>query len=688
MGNILDIGATVSTRRLDSPALDDPSGMLLYEPFYGLSEKPFSLSTDPRFLFKSPSHAPVFQQVLSGIRRREGLMVLTGEIGMGKTTLCRSVLGSLDRKTFSAFVPDPFVTREDLLKILLVEFGVVSVEDLVRGRLQGASRAELSYPLYDFLRALEPLDAFAVLLLDEAQNLPSTLLEEIRILSDLEGTRKLLQVVLIGQPELSEALRQPHMRQMRQRVTTHCELLPLSRQGVYGYVAHRLAVAGATADRLQFTGDALDLVFEATGGVPRVINRLCDRTLQRGHEMRTKSIGPDVVRAAVHDLQLVVTTPPAFVPSALFDSFARESAPVFELPVRETARTPFEPSALDTPPAPFEPTVRETTPAPSESAARDITPAASEPSALGTAAAAPAPEPLAPALAPAPSLPLAAVLAAAAGETAPAGDAKINPEPEPAADEPTPVPSVEIGPAIPSEATMAGLDDLRALLSARAAAIAPAAPKVAPPRADRTPQPRLGTLREPRRHAPRSRARAVATAALVVLGALSGSTLAAYWLWAGPLLTERIVMPAVDRPSPRIGAPLPAVLPPAIDFSSEAPVTPGQDGGSVNVPAGGAIAPAIAPATAPVADAVWVVQVGAFVDDGRADVLIGQLADRGLRAFRNSSATRGGATLYVVMVGPYPTRDAARAGLEVAAQVPGVGEPILQPVPPASAVLR
>ena len=302
------MSAWASPRLLDASAPDDDSGLLLYEPYYGLSEKPFSLSTDPRFLYKSASHTPVFQEVLAGIRRREGLVVLTGEIGMGKTTLCRSVLGALDRKTFSAFVPDPFVTREDLLKILLVEFGVVSVDDLVRGRLQGASRAELSYPLYEFLRSLEPLDAFAVLLLDEAQNLPVPLLEEIRILSDLEDTRRLLQVVLIGQPELSTALRLPHMRQMRQRVTTHCELQPLGREGVYGYVGHRLTVAGATGDRLRFTGEALDLVFEASGGVPRVINRLCDRALQHGQQARTATIGPDLVRAASDDLQLV---PPA-----------------------------------------------------------------------------------------------------------------------------------------------------------------------------------------------------------------------------------------------------------------------------------------------------------------------------------------------------------------------------------------
>src|SRR5919108_1220973 len=111
------------------------SASLPYEPFYGLREKPFSLSADPRFLFRSVAHGPAFDALLAGIRRREGLIVLTGEIGTGKTTLCRSVLQHLDRRTFSAFVPDPFVSREDLLKTLLVDFGVVSIADLTRGSL-------------------------------------------------------------------------------------------------------------------------------------------------------------------------------------------------------------------------------------------------------------------------------------------------------------------------------------------------------------------------------------------------------------------------------------------------------------------------------------------------------------------------------------------------------------------------
>jgi len=616
------MSAWASPRLLEASAPDDDSGLLLYEPYYGLSEKPFSLSTDPRFLYRSASHTPVFQEVLAGIRRREGLVVLTGEIGMGKTTLCRSVLGALDRKTFSAFVPDPFVTREDLLKILLVEFGVVSADDLVRGRLQGASRAELSYPLYEFLRSLEPLDAFAVLLLDEAQNLPVPLLEEIRILSDLEDTRRLLQVVLIGQPELSTALRLPHMRQMRQRVTTHCELQPLGREGVYGYVGHRLTVAGATGDRLRFTVEALDLVFEASGGVPRVINRLCDRALQHGQQARAATIGPDLVRAAIDDLQLA-------------------------------------------------------TPAPSDADHQMLLPA--------------------------PSLPLAAVLASVAASGTAAPD---EPAPAIAAVQPVAPVVAPSGAAVPAESLAeplsaqvrrpaepaAGVDDLRALLS-----LPPTAPSgvAAPVAQTRTEPVRIGhearTAGLRRIAAPESaRVRATVAAALIVLGAMSGMTLAVYWVWAGPLLTGQAHVPAVKRPSARIAAPLPAVLPPAIDPNDVilVPAEPTDEAMNTEPIVPLTTAPATVPAPRPAAQSVWVVQVGAFTGDRRANVLVGELAARGLTAFTTVSTTRSGETLHLVLVGPYPSREAARAGLDAAAQIPGVGEPILQAVPPARSVLR
>jgi type II secretory pathway predicted ATPase ExeA len=277
---------------------------LTYEPFFGLKEKPFSLASDPAFFYNSASHRAAFDAIGAGIRRREGLIVLSGEIGTGKTTLCRAVLSQLDRKTFSTFVPDPFVTREDLLKTLLIGFGVASVADINGGRLYGASRQDLSYPLYEFLDSLVPLQAFAVLVIDEAQNLSLGVMEEIRILAELEKREKLLQVVLVGQPELRENLRLRQMRQVEQRVTVRCELTPLAFRDVTAYVEHRLRVAAETPGGVEFTGGALEAVHLASGGVPRLINRVCDRALQRAFEARRKTVDRDLVSAAVRDLDL------------------------------------------------------------------------------------------------------------------------------------------------------------------------------------------------------------------------------------------------------------------------------------------------------------------------------------------------------------------------------------------------
>jgi type II secretory pathway predicted ATPase ExeA len=278
------------------------SPLLTYEPYYGLNEKAFSLSADPRFLYKSRAHAPVFDHLRAGIRRREGIIVLTGEPGTGKTTLCRSVLASLDRKTFCAFVPDPFVSREDLLRMLLIEFGVVSIDDVKSGRLRAATRPELSYPLYDFLKSLVPLQAYAVLIIDEAQNLSSHLLEEIRILADLEGPEKLLQLVLVGQPELGDKLKDPMMRQVDQRISVRSSLGPLERDTLEGYIVHRLTVAGGAADRVEFEPKALDLLYNASQGNPRVINLIADKSLSRGQLDRTWIITPSIVTAALGDL--------------------------------------------------------------------------------------------------------------------------------------------------------------------------------------------------------------------------------------------------------------------------------------------------------------------------------------------------------------------------------------------------
>ena len=336
---------------------------LTYEPFFGLKGKPFSLASDPAFFYNSASHRAAFDALGAGIRRREGLIVLSGEIGTGKTTLCRAVLSQLDRKTFSTFVPDPFVTREDLLKMLLIGFGVASVTDVNGGRLQGASRQDLSYPLYEFLDALVPLQAFAVLVIDEAQNLSLGVMEEIRILAELEKREKLLQVVLVGQPELRDNLRLPQMRQVEQRVTVRCELTPLSFRDVTEYVQHRLRVAADTPGGVEFTGGALEAVHLASGGVPRLINLVCDRALQRAFDARRKTIDRDIVSAAVRDLDLderqagaelgaADVLPLPFEPALEVDPAAPVAAPVAMTatpkpgPASEPAgTTAFEPEA-------------------------------------------------------------------------------------------------------------------------------------------------------------------------------------------------------------------------------------------------------------------------------------------------------------------------------------------------------
>ena len=322
------------------------SASLTYEPFYGLREKPFSLSADPRFLFRSPAHGPAFDELQAGIRRREGLIVLTGEIGTGKTTLCRSVLQHLDRRTFAAFVADPFVSREDLLKTLLVDFGVISIGDLTRGRFNGASRSDLSYPLYEFLDSLVPLQAFAVVVVDEAQNLSLPLLEEIRILSELERREKLLQVVLVGQPELRSSLRLPEMRQVDQRVSVRCNLTALDADGVAGYVNHRLGIAGRGESRVEFTRPALEAIYEGSSGVPRLINRICDRALQRAYISRTMQIDAPFVWSAIEDLGLSIAVGNQDPPARSVAATASRPPAIPEAPAQPAEEIPW--STIDT----------------------------------------------------------------------------------------------------------------------------------------------------------------------------------------------------------------------------------------------------------------------------------------------------------------------------------------------------
>jgi type II secretory pathway predicted ATPase ExeA len=282
----------------------------MYESYYGFSEKPFSLTPDPKYLYRSESHANAFDLLQYAIRRREGFVVVTGDIGTGKTTLCRALLEQIDRTTFTALVLNPFLTEEDLLKRILQDFGVISRDEAKAGRLSNVTKQELIETLYDFLLSLIPLKASAVLIIDEAQNLPLAVLEQIRILSNLETDKeKLLQIILVGQLNLQALLRSPEMRQLDQRVSIRYELKPLDADAVSAYVAHRLTIAGGNAS-VAFTAKALRQVHRWSAGIPRLINLICDRALLAGYSVRAARITPEMVTHAATSLDVQSPTAP------------------------------------------------------------------------------------------------------------------------------------------------------------------------------------------------------------------------------------------------------------------------------------------------------------------------------------------------------------------------------------------
>jgi general secretion pathway protein A len=276
----------------------------MYEAYYGFAEKPFSLTPDPKYLYRSQSHANAFELLQYAIQRREGFVVVTGDIGTGKTTLCRALLEQIDRTTFTALVLNPFLSEEDLLKRTLQDFGVVSRAQIKAGRLLGVSKQDLVEALYDFLLGLIPLKANAVLIIDEAQNLPLPVLEQVRILSNLETDKeKLLQIILVGQLDLGALLRSPELRQLDQRVSIRYQLDPLDRENVGAYVMHRLAIAGGSAS-VTFASDAIDELHRRSGGIPRLINLICDRALLAAFSVRENRVTADMVVHAAESLDV------------------------------------------------------------------------------------------------------------------------------------------------------------------------------------------------------------------------------------------------------------------------------------------------------------------------------------------------------------------------------------------------
>ena len=254
----------------------------MYTEFYGLREKPFSLSPDPRFLFLSDSHREALAHLLYGIEQGEGFIAITGEVGTGKTTLCRTLLQRLEPGSEVAFLFNPQLSGLELLQAIDAEFGLET---------QGKTRRELMDQLNRFLLTKRQEGRRVLLLIDEAQNLDREALEQVRLLSNLEtDTTKLIQIILLAQPELDAMLESPELRQLRQRINVRWRLRPLSAGETRDYVRHRLRIAAGGAREI-FTDLALREIHRSSGGVPRLINRLCDRALLAGYAEGAKEIG-------------------------------------------------------------------------------------------------------------------------------------------------------------------------------------------------------------------------------------------------------------------------------------------------------------------------------------------------------------------------------------------------------------
>jgi len=270
----------------------------MYGQFYRLKEEPFNITPDPRYWFVAAHHQEALNYLLYGIRQRRGFILLTGEVGAGKTTLCRVLLDRLGDGFHTALILNPLLSETQLLRAALAEFGITTKQ-------------------LDRLRCLEMLNQFllevsaggkdAVLIVDEAQDMPDKTLEMARLLSNLETERqKLLQIVLVGQPELRDKLDKPKFRQLAQRITVRYHLGKLSREETQDYLNHRLRVAGAdgqVSDVVRFDPEAVKEIYEFSGGTPRLINAVSDKALLAGYVYNTWQIDRGLVKTAIRELR-------------------------------------------------------------------------------------------------------------------------------------------------------------------------------------------------------------------------------------------------------------------------------------------------------------------------------------------------------------------------------------------------
>ena len=267
----------------------------MYEAFYGFQENPFRLTPDPRYLFLSAHHQEALGHLLFGLSEGSGVVVLTGEIGAGKTTLLRTLVSDLDASITVAYIFNPTLSAVDLLQSINADLGLSA---------DSTSKKDLSDELNHFLLAQQAVGRRVVVIVDEAQNLEPSVLEQLRLLSNLETEQeKLLHIILAGQPELREILAKPELAQLDQRVTVRWHLGPLSPKEAAAYVRHRLGIAAAGRETTLFSPAALRQVYSFSGGIPRLINILCHRALLAGYTQEAAIIRPKLIRQAIGELR-------------------------------------------------------------------------------------------------------------------------------------------------------------------------------------------------------------------------------------------------------------------------------------------------------------------------------------------------------------------------------------------------
>ena len=277
-----------------APETQERSLGLVYLDHYGLEEAPFDITPNPRFLFYSTKHREAFNHLLYGIRERKGFVQLTGEVGAGKTTICRSLLEQLGSNWETALILNPALSADQLIKAIAMEFGL---------QVRGLDRLDIVAALNEHLLALAEQQRDAVLIIDEAQDLTPELLEQVRLLSNLETyDRKLLQIVLMGQPELRERLNDHSLRQLRQRITVRYHLRPLTIGELGRYITHRLQVSGSKGAPY-FTPAAIWRIYRYSKGIPRLVNALCDKCLLAGYVHQKDTIDYGMVGRAIRELE-------------------------------------------------------------------------------------------------------------------------------------------------------------------------------------------------------------------------------------------------------------------------------------------------------------------------------------------------------------------------------------------------